>query len=186
VIGIVRNCTHVPDKYDQLEYNCFYKTIRFSSSGSLSFPAETINFTFQNVSKRKLLLAVCQYCGLSTQQISLSCHEKIVEPSSNGNASDGNVFRYMKFPFYTHTWISIKDSPDGKIFPLNTRFRSIPVSFKTSFAAFTKFYLNTEQIDALLTFWLRDASTSLTFNNCTLCPHCIYVLCKQRLVPLTA
>jgi hypothetical protein len=37
-----------------------------------------------------------------------------------------------------------------------------------------------------LTFWLRDASTSLTFNNCTLWPHCIYVLCKQRLVPLTA
>jgi hypothetical protein len=37
-----------------------------------------------------------------------------------------------------------------------------------------------------LTFWLRDAPTSLTFNNCTLCPHCMYVLCKQRLVPLTA
>jgi hypothetical protein len=39
---------------------------------------------------------------------------------------------------------------------------------------------------ATLTFWLRDASTSLTFNNCTFCPHCIYVLCKQRLVPITA
>ena len=25
--------------------------------------------------------------------------------------------------------------------------------------------------------WLRDATTSLTFNNCTLCPHCIYVFC---------
>jgi hypothetical protein len=37
-----------------------------------------------------------------------------------------------------------------------------------------------------LTFWLRDAPTSLTFNNCTFCPHCIYVLCKQRLVLLTA
>ena len=24
---------------------------------------------------------------------------------------------------------------------------------------------------------LRDAPTGLTFNNCTLCPHCIYVLC---------
>jgi hypothetical protein len=24
------------------------------------------------------------------------------------------------------------------------------------------------------------------FNNCTVCPHCIYVLRKQRLVPLTA
>jgi hypothetical protein len=37
-----------------------------------------------------------------------------------------------------------------------------------------------------LTFWLHDASTSLTFNNCTrmFCPQCIYVLCKQRLVPL--
>jgi hypothetical protein len=37
-----------------------------------------------------------------------------------------------------------------------------------------------------LTFWLRDAPTSLTFNNGTVCPHCIYVFCKQRLVPLTA
>jgi hypothetical protein len=37
-----------------------------------------------------------------------------------------------------------------------------------------------------LTFWLRDAPTSLTLNNCTVCPHCIYVFCKQRLVPLTA
>jgi hypothetical protein len=24
-------------------------------------------------------------------------------------------------------------------------------------------------------YWLRDAPNSLTFNNCTLCPHCIYV-----------
>jgi len=24
---------------------------------------------------------------------------------------------------------------------------------------------------------LRDAPTGLTFNNCTLCPHCIYVFC---------
>jgi hypothetical protein len=37
-----------------------------------------------------------------------------------------------------------------------------------------------------LTFWLHDASTSITFNNCTFCPHFIYVLCKQRLMPLTA
>jgi len=26
-------------------------------------------------------------------------------------------------------------------------------------------------------YWLSDAPTSLTFNNCTLCPHCIYVFC---------
>jgi len=26
-------------------------------------------------------------------------------------------------------------------------------------------------------YWLRGAPTSLTFNNCTLCPHCIYVFC---------
>ena len=26
-------------------------------------------------------------------------------------------------------------------------------------------------------YWLSDASTGLTFNNCTLCPHCIYVFC---------
>jgi len=24
-------------------------------------------------------------------------------------------------------------------------------------------------------YLLRDAPTGLTFNNCTLCPHCIYV-----------
>jgi len=24
-------------------------------------------------------------------------------------------------------------------------------------------------------YWLRDAPTSLTFNNRTLCPHCVYV-----------
>ena len=26
-------------------------------------------------------------------------------------------------------------------------------------------------------YWSRDAPTSLTFDNCTLCPHCIYVFC---------
>ena len=26
-------------------------------------------------------------------------------------------------------------------------------------------------------YWLRDAPTGLTFNNCTFCPHCIYVFC---------
>jgi len=26
-------------------------------------------------------------------------------------------------------------------------------------------------------YWSRDAQTVLTFNNCTLCPHCIYVFC---------
>jgi len=26
-------------------------------------------------------------------------------------------------------------------------------------------------------YWLRDAPTGLTCNNCTLCPHCIYVFC---------
>jgi len=26
-------------------------------------------------------------------------------------------------------------------------------------------------------YWSRDATTGLTFNNCTLCPHCIYVFC---------
>jgi hypothetical protein len=26
-------------------------------------------------------------------------------------------------------------------------------------------------------YWLRDAPTTLTFNNCRLCPHCIYVFC---------
>jgi len=26
-------------------------------------------------------------------------------------------------------------------------------------------------------YWLRETPTGLTFNNCTLCPHCIYVFC---------
>jgi len=26
-------------------------------------------------------------------------------------------------------------------------------------------------------YWLRDAPTSSTLNNCTICPHCIYVFC---------
>jgi hypothetical protein len=43
----------------------------------------------------------------------------------------------------------------------------------------------------LLSLLVTQCTTSLTFNNCTLCPHCIYVFCiylrkKQRLVPLTA
>ena len=29
----------------------------------------------------------------------------------------------------------------------------------------------------LLLMALRDAPTGSTFNNCTLCPHCIYVFC---------
>jgi len=26
-------------------------------------------------------------------------------------------------------------------------------------------------------YWSRDAPTGLTLNNCTLCPHCIYMFC---------
>jgi len=26
-------------------------------------------------------------------------------------------------------------------------------------------------------YWFRATSTGLTFNNCMLCPHCIYVFC---------
>jgi hypothetical protein len=42
----------------------------------------------------------------------------------------------------------------------------------------------------ILLVMLCDAPTSLTFKNCTFCPHCIYVWLylsenKQRLVPLT-
>ena len=41
------------------------------------------------------------------------------------------------------------------------------------------FYVVTETIikTHFTDYWLRDAATSLTFNNCTLCPHCIYVFC---------
>jgi hypothetical protein len=31
--------------------------------------------------------------------------------------------------------------------------------------------------DWVLKYWSRDAPTSLTFNNSTLCPHCIYLFC---------
>jgi len=56
----------------------------------------------------------------------------------------------MEFPFYS--LILIKDTPNFKIFPLNTGLCYIPVSFKTSFIDFTEVYLNTEQSDALLIF----------------------------------
>jgi len=29
----------------------------------------------------------------------------------------------------------------------------------------------------LKAYWLRDAPAGLTFDSCTLCPHCIYVFC---------
>jgi hypothetical protein len=32
-------------------------------------------------------------------------------------------------------------------------------------------------INLFKAYWLRDAPTGLTFNNCTFCPHCIYVFC---------
>jgi len=39
-------------------------------------------------------------------------------------------------------------------------------------------------------FWLLAAPTSLTFKNCTLCPHCICVFYlsenKERVLSLTA
>ena len=32
-------------------------------------------------------------------------------------------------------------------------------------------------INLLKPTWLRAAPAGFTFNNCTLCPHCIYVFC---------
>jgi hypothetical protein len=32
-------------------------------------------------------------------------------------------------------------------------------------------------VRTLTAFWSRDAPRGLTFNNCTLCPLCIYVFC---------
>jgi len=29
-------------------------------------------------------------------------------------------------------------------------------------------------------YWLRDEPTGLTFNNCTSCPHCIYVFVSEQ------
>jgi len=58
-----------------------------------------------------------------------------------------------------------------------------------------KTYIHLAPIEhKLLTFYSRLVTwctISLTFNNCTLCPHCIYVVLylsenKQRFVPLTA
>jgi hypothetical protein len=37
--------------------------------------------------------------------------------------------------------------------------------------------LNVPVYSPFKTYWLRHAQTSLTFNNRTLCPHCIGVFC---------
>jgi len=37
--------------------------------------------------------------------------------------------------------------------------------------------MSMEKIIAFKTCWLRDAPTGLTFKNCTLRPHCIFVIC---------
>ena len=40
--------------------------------------------------------------------------------------------------------------------------------------------LTVESFSLILTsndYFLCDAPTSIIFNNCTLCPHCIYVFC---------
>jgi len=54
------------------------------------------------------------------------------------------------------------------------------------YAAGIKFF----RIYLFKAYWLRDAPSDLTFNNCILCSHFIYVLYlsenKQRLVPLTS
>jgi hypothetical protein len=76
-----------------------------------------------------MLPADCQCCGVSTEQMSLSCHEKTVKPVYNGTARNRNIFRCMDFTFYTYTLISIKDSINCKILPLNTVFCHIPVPF---------------------------------------------------------
>ena len=34
-----------------------------------------------------------------------------------------------------------------------------------------------EELNLAKAYWLRGAPKGLTFNNCTLCPHCIYVFC---------
>ena len=36
---------------------------------------------------------------------------------------------------------------------------------------------NKNDVNLFKAYWLRDATTSLTFNNCTLCPHCVYAFC---------
>ena len=49
-----------------------------------------------------------------------------------------------------------------------------------STANLSKKYIETpvfKVISHLKAYWLRDAPTGLTFNNCTLCPHCFYVFC---------
>jgi hypothetical protein len=38
-------------------------------------------------------------------------------------------------------------------------------------------YFVYHHVEPFKTYWSRDASAGLTFNNCTFCPHCIYVFC---------
>ena len=54
----------------------------------------------------------------------------------------------------------------------NTRF--LDFFFVTSVVVFGKSVLVSRSLKANR---LRDAPTGLTFNNCSLCPHCIYVFC---------
>jgi hypothetical protein len=51
-------------------------------------------------------------------------------------------------------------------------FHRATLSCSRNFTTYTK--CSSEPFQA---YWFRDAPTSLKFNNCTLCPHCIYVFC---------
>jgi hypothetical protein len=51
-----------------------------------------------------------------------------------------------------------------------------------------KYPLTLRYINLLKPFWLRDAPTGLTFNNCMFCPNCICFVftCQQRTTCVTS
>ena len=46
-----------------------------------------------------------------------------------------------------------------------------------SVCTFNQLQASSQPVLTFKAYSLRDAPTVLTFNNCTLCPHCIYVFC---------
>ena len=114
------------------------------------------------------LKKVCSKCRVL---LDLSLNLCLILPSivlsmTNFERCATQYVTYLKLAFLLTWWlnscntlqrIKIKKCPDYAIFP---SLLSLPPS--------------STQIPA---FSLSHAPTGLTFNNCTFCPHCIYVFC---------
>ena len=83
----------------------------------------------------------------------------------NFNRQNGYVLVFIEV-----TCIDISDA----IFRLNTCNKIL----KEIYIAFCRYWgLNWQTYYIVFSLPVTWGSTSLTFNNCTLCPHCIYVFC---------